>query len=238
MSRILIANQDTTFLNALKEHLAALHEVKTCSDGRKVLELCQQSTPDLLVIDLEMPYLDGISTLHLLHDSGHDPDVLVISGCLFSGYVTQTLTRMGISFMLPKPCTIEAASAMVCEIVGLGSGCELDGNEEIERLLLMLGLLPNLNGHKYLNMAISLVRDDPTLQVTKTVYPVIAEKFHVSDSSVERAIRSSIRSAWKRRNQGVWSMFFPLDRDGTMPCPTNSQFICRLAVCFEKRKIG
>lgn len=238
MSKILIANQDKTFLNALKEHLAVLHEVKTCSDGRMVLELCQQTTPDLLVIDLEMPYLDGITTLHLLHDSGHTPNVLVISGCLFSGYVAQTLTKLGISFMLPKPCTIEAVAAMVYEIVGQRCDCESEADEEIGRLLLLMGLLPNLNGHKYLNMAISLVRDDSSLQVTKTVYPVIAEKFRVSDSSVERAIRGCIHSAWKKRDTGIWSMFFSLNRDGIVPCPTNSQFISRLAICFEKRKIG
>lgn len=238
MPGILIANQDTTFLDAMKDQLSAFHEVYTCSDGRKVLELCQKLTPDLLVIDLEMPHLDGISALHLLHDSGCKPEVLVISGCLFSGYVLQTLARMDVSFVLTKPCTVEAVVSMAYEIMGGFGNSELDGYHEIERMLLLLGTQPGLNGHAYLIWAISLLQADPTLQITKNVYPTIAQQFHVTDTSIERAIRTCIHKAWEKRNRVVWNMFFPCGRDGNAECPSNGAFVSRLAVCFQKRKIG
>ena len=74
-----------------------------------------------------------------------------------------------------------------------------------------------------------LLLQDPTLQVTKEVYPAIAKEYGTSNLAVEKAIRAVIEVAWENRNDSLWRQYFPLAPTGQIPRPTAGQFLTRLA---------
>ena len=70
----------------------------------------------------------------------------------------------------------------------------------IHQELRLLCIFGNLRGFYYLAYAIELAIEDPFIVqcVTKTLYPVIARRYGVSPSSVERAMRTALDAAWRQ----------------------------------------
>jgi two-component system response regulator (stage 0 sporulation protein F) len=102
----------------LAESLAALleaegHEVRTARNGQEGLELVAQRQPDLVLLDVEMPFLTGpeMSYRMFIHDVGQEEIPLVLlSGVTNLLEVAQTV---GTPYFLPKPCAFEAIVSLV-----------------------------------------------------------------------------------------------------------------------------
>ena len=79
MSRVLVIDDDPHLLRALRITLrAAGHDVVTASDGRTALQLAAAVPPDVIVLDLGLPDLDGTEVLAALRPAYAGP-VLVLS---------------------------------------------------------------------------------------------------------------------------------------------------------------
>ncbi len=76
---IYVIDDDTGLRTA---YAAALHklgyEVETATDGQTALALLSKKTPDLILLDLLMPTMDGISFLHNLREEGKLKNLLVV----------------------------------------------------------------------------------------------------------------------------------------------------------------
>ena len=96
-------------------------------------------------------------------------------------------------------------------------------------LLLTLGFSTNCKGYNYLREAISTYAKDPGQTMTKELYPAVGKKYGASALQVERAMRTAIEKAWKRRDNETWGRYFILLTDGEIAKPCNSEFISRLA---------
>ena len=107
--------------------------------------------------------------------------------------------------------------------------------KQITKLLLQMGITPDLKGFHYLTDAIRIWGSsgpDKT-SVTKTVYPLVAEKYGVQPRVVERNIRHALDALGARvpleRTAGILGVDIEVFPDGF----TNSQFI---ALCALKIK--
>ena len=80
--------------------------------------------------------------------------------------------------------------------------------------------------------AILILAQDPEQTVTKELYPAVAARCGCASINVERAIRSAIESAWKKRDERVWQQYFPPAGDGACRRPTNAEFLNRIADCL------
>jgi len=79
MTRVLVIDDDPHLLRALRITLgAAGHDVDTAPDGRTALQLAAAGPPDVVVLDLGLPDLDGTEVLAALRPSYAGP-VLVLS---------------------------------------------------------------------------------------------------------------------------------------------------------------
>ncbi len=81
--RILVAEDDEGFLDALERALHAhggLEVVGRARNGREAVELAEELQPDLVVMDVEMPVLDGVEATRELHARMPELPVLAISG--------------------------------------------------------------------------------------------------------------------------------------------------------------
>jgi DNA-binding NtrC family response regulator len=69
MSRILLVDDNPTYLSYCREELAAKgYEVTTALDGREALSVLETRWPDVAVLDLSMPFVDGISLLQTIRE--------------------------------------------------------------------------------------------------------------------------------------------------------------------------
>ena len=68
--------------------------VGVAADGREALEVCQRERPDLVLLDLSMPVMDGLEALPLLRERLPDAAVVVLSG-FDAGHVEQQVLDLG-----------------------------------------------------------------------------------------------------------------------------------------------
>ncbi len=82
----------------------------------------------------------------------------------------------------------------------------MDLRKYIAKNLVYLGISPKMKGYDYLKEAVCLCYMDDTMSrnLTKKLYPTIAEKFNTKSCDVERNIRSAIESAY--RNGGLLNL--------------------------------
>jgi len=79
--RVVVADDNSRFLQSLVTELraASFDVVETASDGRSALECARRSQPDVIVLDLIMPGLNGIEVTRELRNIGYVPAVVICS---------------------------------------------------------------------------------------------------------------------------------------------------------------
>lgn len=228
---VLIADSSDEFCNELQSILQWICNVRTCSTGSKVLSMISDLHPDILLLDLMLPELDGISVLKALSATG-TPPVILATTCLVSDYILHQAQCLNVNYLLVKPCDVRSTAARIQEQLHLLTfpGIE-DGDMEfrIAGLLLMMGFSVKLHGFKYLREAIAQMLRNPDQSITKELYPGVASVFDTAGSHVERSIRGAIQDAWRRRDDRIWQLYFPPDGQGCESKPTNAGFITRIA---------
>lgn len=235
MMKLLIADPAEEFGTALANHLRGLYHIRICTEGMEALEQMLEYKPDVLVLDMMMPGLDGISLLQAVTDAQLHPMVLATTR-FSSDYVLEALSDMGVGYVMRKPCDIRA---MVSRILDLSQRIHApmfsrpDPHNAASNMLLTLGIRTKLKGYNNLREAIPLMAKDPGLSLTKELYPAVGKLCNSSGQQVERAIRSAINSAWIQRDDQVWRMYFQPGKNGRVPRPTNGAFISRLADCLN-----
>jgi CheY-like chemotaxis protein len=81
--RILVAEDDESFLGVialLLEQDGRFAVVGQARDGREAVELADAVAPDAVVMDIEMPVLDGVEATRLLREAAPDLPIVAVSG--------------------------------------------------------------------------------------------------------------------------------------------------------------
>ncbi len=81
--RVLIADDHRLFAEALEAILAGdarIEIVGRAADGREAVELTHELKPDLVLMDVSMPNLDGIEATREIHASGERATILMLTG--------------------------------------------------------------------------------------------------------------------------------------------------------------
>lgn len=107
MVKVLVTDDSVVYRSQIKAALAnipGLEVVGIASNGKIALERMQQLKVDLLILDLEMPEMDGIQTLKEISRLGLHCKVLVFSSVSKRGAeITLEALRLGASDFIPKP---------------------------------------------------------------------------------------------------------------------------------------
>ena len=231
MLKLLIADGTEEFAQALCDSLRGAFYIRTCADGREALSLLRSFSPDVLVLDLMLPELDGISLLQMAVESGICPMVLATSRFV-NDYVLEAVDRLGVGYLMKKPCDVHATVARISDLTQRIRRPVLskpDPRTQVSNLLLALGFSTKLRGYAYLREAILLMAARTSQSITKELYPAVGERCSSTAMQVERSIRSAISAAWEHRDHRLWNMYFPPDGNGCETKPTNAAFISRLA---------
>ena len=226
MRKLLIADCNEEYRTALAAALNGQYHVLCCRSGSEAFTLLNQEHPDILVLDLMLPELDGLTLLERVSANGIRPMVLAATPIL-SDYVFSCAQRLGIAYLVRKPCSIEA---IACRIQDLSCRLKAPQPKEdpvnyVSSLLLSLNISTKHNGFAYLRESILLMAKDPAQSVTKMLYPAVAHICSCQKENVERSIRTALDKAWDKRDEEIWQKYFPNARQR----PSNAVFISRLA---------
>ena len=113
--KLLIADGNEEFRRALAAELQGAYHVRCCGDGKEALSLLRSFVPDVLVLDLMLPELDGISLLQSAASAGLCPMVLVTSR-FYNDYILGALGELSVGYMMRKPCDIPATAARIGDL--------------------------------------------------------------------------------------------------------------------------
>lgn len=229
MDKLLIAVHSDMFADILAETFHKEFSIRTCTDGCAALELLNTFQPDLLILFLRLPRKDGFT---ILRETAHVPRLILGLVDHLSPYIERQAELVGIDALMNMP-SIQAVVSTVSQL-RLEVSTTRDPELQASNLLHTLGLSVKLDGWDMLLVGIPLFAKDPSQVFSKVLYPAIAKALGSSDGrSVERSIRDCIKKAWLRHDHFVWLKYFPADKNGKIPCPTNSQFIKALARAIQ-----
>ncbi len=213
-----------------------LHVLPILRDGRELLERYMEERTDVLLIDLELPGIDGleiveaVNTLPLLRR----PQLFVMAG---EG-TAAALESMGdeIAYCFLKPLDAKKTAAQLFALTRAETPLVRPDYGYVEylvtRTLFSLGVPPHLQGYHLLREAIKLVNcaDHPArLSVMKDIYPAAARLCGTSVSMAEHAMRHAIECAWMRADINTIQTFFGYTVEAHRDTPSNSAFIYMVA---------
>lgn len=240
MYKLLIADKSEAFCQAIAEQMHGLYEVHTCKEGMRAVEMVKKIQPDVLVLDLSLPGMDGIGVLRAIQSAGYSPLVLAVT---YQGtdYILSALEGLSVSHVVQKPCTVLNVAARLYEMtVYLRDSCLKSWNLRDEAFNILLSLGVSLSGKNFacIHEALVYMTEYQNRFVTKELYPAIAARCGGTPKRVEKAIRDAVEKAWKNRDERVWQLYFTCGRDGTIPCPSNGEFLSRLAFYLHRRMMA
>ena len=109
MVKILLVDDNQDFLDILKLGLSA-HEVLLANDGLEGVETYKKELPDVVIMDLKMPVMDGIkATKEIIK---FNPNAVVIGGTAYSE-LQKDLFDAGAKFVLIKPFSIDSIEKII-----------------------------------------------------------------------------------------------------------------------------
>ncbi len=190
--------------------------------------------PDLLVIDLELPGIDGMTLLRRIQAAGPSPEVIVM-GRLMSDYAVDTLLNMKVAYLVRKPCNVQAVAEHAMELLRYHAQKESPVQAAVRDILMDLGICVHQAGGKYLLRAVILMAQNPSQYITKELYPAAGKAYGKSGQVVERGIRNAIEKAWLGCDPKAWSECFGTDENGRPMKPQNREFILKMVELLRRK---
>lgn len=231
MLKLLIADSVEGFRQSLADHLRGTYRIRICREGRETLDEMLAFKPDLVVLDMMLPGLDGISILQEAERCGLRPTVLAVTKYA-NDFMVEAAIRLEVGYMMVKPCDVRAVAQRLQELaeyVEHPTVTRSDIRTEVSNVLLGLGISTKLRGYTYLREAILEMIANPGQSVTKELYPAVGKICGATRTQVERSIRSAIGKAWKQRDEASWRQLFQGASADGPERPTNAVFITRIA---------
>ncbi|MEG1270666.1 MAG: response regulator [Ruthenibacterium sp.] len=202
--RVLIADDDIDFCIIEKAQVESQSDLICCgiaNDGKETIDLIEKLKPDVVLLDLVMPILDGLCVLEYIHEHKtlYHPRFLVTTS---SGqeHVVREIMNCGADYFLEKPCdnaVLARRIRFVYHLSDAGAAMNLWTLEKfIAEQVLAVGIPANILGYEYVQEALCALLEQDSRQLTfKQIYREIAQR-HKSDwSCVESAIGSAIKTA-------------------------------------------
>jgi two-component system response regulator (stage 0 sporulation protein A) len=219
-------------LRDVLERTERFEVVGSTGDGSEVLPLVRETEPELLVLDLVLPGLDGLSVLRRLQEEDWRPTVLATSHFVSQDMVAEA-GNLGAAVFLSKPYD---ELALVDHLLALATKravrLHAPGLEEmVTAIIHEVGVPAHIKGYQYVREAIMITVEDMDAinSVTKVLYPEVAKRYATTPSRVERAIRHAIEVAWDRGDLETLQKYFGYTVSNAKGKPTNSEFIAMIA---------
>ncbi|MBO4293635.1 MAG: sporulation transcription factor Spo0A [Clostridia bacterium] len=255
---VLIADDNQDFSRTLSSYLESQDDMEVIGrarDGLEAVEMIKNTTPDVVLLDVIMPHLDGLGVIEKINETNREKKpMFIMLSAVGQDKVTQQAINSGAEYYVVKPFDIELLIKRIRElkyykpetnnnffskevkpkyidIVNPTTTKEDNLEALVTNLIHEVGVPAHIKGYQYLREAIIMVVNDIDVinQITKSLYPKIAKKYNTTPSRVERAIRHAIEVAWGRGQQEAVENIFGYTISAAKGKPTNSEFIAMIA---------
>ncbi|ARI77109.1 sporulation transcription factor Spo0A [Halobacillus mangrovi] len=245
--KVCLADDNRELVKLLEEYFEDTNDIEVVGEsynGKDCLSMVEEKQPDVLILDIIMPHLDGLAVLNKLKEFEKAPEVIMLTA-FGQEEVTKKAVELGAAYFMMKPFDLDHLGEQVRQIKhsgdpinrAIGSSYSSsktkkpDLDTSITHIIHEVGVPAHIKGYQYLREAITMVYNDLELlgSITKVLYPDIATKYNTTASRVERAIRHAIEVAWNRGNIDAISSLFGYTISNTKAKPTNSEFIAMVA---------
>lgn len=254
---VAIADDNQLTLDMLGEIISSdsqLELVGSANNGEDAYEIIKKNEPDVMLIDIIMPKMDGLSLMEKVNNDSKikKRPLFIVVSAVGNEHVTEDVFRLGANYFIMKPFGTEMVlnrikrfytyNTQVSDRELTVESTKIINNleEDVTNMIHEIGVPAHIKGYQYLREAIIMVVNDIEMinSITKILYPTIAKKFQTTPSRVERAIRHAIEVAWSRGKMDTIDELFSYTVHNGKGKPTNSEFIALIAdkIRLEYRK--
>lgn len=250
---VAIADDNEKMLNMLANVITNdkdLMLVGQANNGEEIIDIIKKKTPDVVLLDIIMPKLDGLSVMEKVNNNKemHKRPSFIVVSAVGQERITENAFYLGAEYYILKPFD---STMLLNRIKSLRMRRELKGcvsshgknseqkiqyierslETDITNIIHEIGVPAHIKGYQYLRDAIILSVGDMEMlnSITKILYPTIAKKHQTTPSRVERAIRHAIEVAWSRGKVDTIDELFGYTVSNGKGKPTNSEFIALIA---------
>lgn len=256
--KILIADDNLDFVSTLITYFDTQEDVEivaTAKDGYEAYKKIVEEKPQVVLLDVIMPHLDGLGVLEKLISSNIDLPMCVMLSAVGQDSITAQAINLGAQYYVLKPFDMDVLMKRIREMIETPpknkpiipintkeqktSYISINGQTSKEELLEIkvtniiheIGVPAHIKGYQYLRDGIMMVVNNIEVinQITKQLYPDLAKKYKTTPSRVERAIRHAIEVAWNRGQIETVESIFGYTVNSNKGKPTNSEFIAMIA---------
>lgn len=243
-TKILVVDDSQEIRDMLSKLLIEMPEVEligTAANGMCAIEMINRQKPDVVLLDIIMPQLDGFGVMEYLCEHNVLPKVIIVSALTQENFIQRAL-NLGAKYFVAKPFDNETLKSRIRDVISLDKTSEFfpkrteqaskaSLDEKISSVFISIGIPAHIKGYHFLREAVKMVveHSDSINRITKELYPGIAKKFSTSPSKVERAIRHAIEVAWTRGKIENINSLFGFTVYGKNDKPTNGEFIALIA---------
>ena len=120
-ARVLVVDDDSSIREILKRFLSERSfDVQTAADGVEALKSVATYQPDVVLLDIRMPEMDGIEALEKIVAGGFDCGVIMISGAAGHDVAKNTL-MMGAADFIYKPFDLDyLETSLLAKLLSMG----------------------------------------------------------------------------------------------------------------------
>lgn len=227
-----------------------LQVIGTAKDGVEAYELIKTAEPDVVLLDIVMPKMDGLGVMEKVNKDStikKHPAFIMISA-IGQEKITEDAFRLGADYYIMKPFDNDMVISRIKDVKNRNVARpsevrkvqpyekreelkERNLEADVTAIIHEIGVPAHIKGYQYLREAIIMSVNDIEMlnSITKILYPTIAKKYQTTASRVERAIRHAIEVAWSRGKMDTIDELFGYTINNGKGKPTNSEFIALIA---------
>ena len=250
---VAIADDNERMLQTLGDIVKSdeeLQVVGTAKDGEEAYEMIKRQEPDVVLLDIVMPKLDGLTVMDKVKNDKNikkHPAFIMITA-IGQEKITEDAFSLGADYYIMKPFDNDVVlnrikhvrnlemrkTSEVRKVNAYEKKQELEERNlenDVTSIIHEIGVPAHIKGYQYLREAIVMSVTDMEMlnSITKILYPGIAKKYQTTPSRVERAIRHAIEVAWSRGKMDTIDELFGYTIHNGKGKPTNSEFIALIA---------
>jgi len=252
--QIVIADDNKEFGEILCDYLSGQDDIEivgVARDGNEACKIIAEKQPDIAILDIIMPHLDGLGVLEKMNTMTlKKRPLFIVLSAVGQDKITQRALALGAEYYIVKPFDMELLVSRIRQLKGNSSNVIMrqdypresklqqyrpvkqhDIEVEVTNIMHEIGVPAHIKGYQYLRDAIMMVVKDLDVinSITKQLYPAIAREYNTTPSRVERAIRHAIEVAWSRGQVEAIDALFGYTVNMGKGKPTNSEFIAMVA---------
>ena len=239
---LLIASNNLADAKGIEDvfcNLEEVHLLPSVFSGRETIDTILAQDVDLLILDLFLHDLDGISVLDFIGKLNEDRRPLVFVTTALADDRLLQIIKDRVIYCFTKPLKYEIIQVRVLEFLRVYERETEKEDDAVDLLeaqiasgIRALGVPAHLKGYYYLRDAIriyALSGSPVDLSITNDIYPTVAKIYNTRPPLVEHAMRNAIEIAWTRGNLDTIRAYFGYTANDFKGKPSNLEFVATMA---------